>query len=92
MKGSHNDVDDVKALLMGKMQRNLCARRDYSFLAEVYGWQESEIILLKDDDENSPLYPTREVVVSPFVQCSVLVLNLADGPSFHSGTQGQERR
>lgn len=33
-------------------------------LADIYEWKDEEIMVLKDDDPTSPLYPVRQTVVS----------------------------
>ncbi|PVG02532.1 hypothetical protein CPB86DRAFT_780480 [Serendipita vermifera] len=59
LKGCHNDIDDMKALLI-----------------DVYKWRDEDIMMLKDESLDSPLYPTRSVVLDHLF---ILVHNTRQG-------------
>ena len=62
LKGPHNDVEDMKRLLMGNVPPSVTVDC-VSKVADGYKWSENDIIVLKDDDPKSIHHPTQKVVV-----------------------------
>ncbi|KAG8801473.1 Ca(2+)-dependent cysteine protease, partial [Serendipita sp. 399] len=62
LKGSYADVDDMKNLLKGTILPCHSVRRAQRIPTDIYGFQDEEIMVLKDDNPESLWYPTRHVV------------------------------
>ncbi|KAG8802679.1 hypothetical protein FRC16_009032 [Serendipita sp. 398] len=63
LKGSYGDVDDMKALLKGTVMEGRATLGPKISFTDIYGFQDEEVMVLKDENPGSILYPTRQVVV-----------------------------